>query len=158
VGLDCSAGFVPPAPSGFEFSILPDRSFILGRKSLPVCGQTCGIHDIGIVLATTVIADLEVLHDFKQLMIKKASIHSYDNRYIGTILFSDFLNDINQHAIGGITMIGVLLAAPEYGVNKVSAPIQLQGLETSGNSSALLRHRPLRTQHATFTALGSSLD
>lgn len=29
---------------------------------------------------------------------------------------------------------------------------------TSGNSSALLRHRPLRTQRATFTALGSSLD
>jgi len=76
------------------------------------------------------VADLQVLHDFKQLMIIKASIHSYDNRYIGTILFPDFLNDINQHAIGGITMIGVLLAAPEYCVNKESTPIQLQGMKT----------------------------
>ena len=121
--IDCSAGFVPSTLSCFKFSILPDFSFILGRKSLPVCGQTCGIHDIFIVLATTVVADLEVLHDFKQLVIIKASIHSYYNRYIGTILFPDFLNDINQHAIGGITMIGMLFASPEYCVNKESAPV-----------------------------------
>jgi len=42
------------------------------------------------------VADLQVLHDFKQLMIIKASIHAYYNWYIGTILFPDFLNAIKN--------------------------------------------------------------
>jgi len=32
--IDGSAGFVPPTLSGFEFSILPDRSFILGKEKV----------------------------------------------------------------------------------------------------------------------------
>ena len=84
---------------------------------------------IGIGLSSTEITDLQSFTALKEFLVKKSSVHAYQDRYILSVVAADLFHDMNQHLLSSFPMIRMFAASTKNGVNQITTPNSSAGDE-----------------------------
>lgn len=76
------------------------------------------------------VADAEFLNGSHELLITEPGIHANDDRDVLVVVGPDESNGMLDHFGRRVPVVGVLISAPEYGINNESAPGHLERLES----------------------------
>ena len=128
--VQCPSESLPVPSFAAELRILPDILFLRRSKTLPACCSLAQLDNVLIQLTATDVADMEFFADFEDFLVKKTAVDPYNNRHVASVRFSDLVNHMADHFLDRVAMIGMLIPAAKHGIDKVSAPVHLQWLES----------------------------
>src|SRR6056297_206527 len=122
---------VPIAAFAAKFNILP-IILLPGTIAGPrLAGGVLGKgYDILIQFAAADITNLQLFTCVEDFLIEKAAVHADNNRNIRAILFSDFGDNMLDHFLNRIAMVGVFITTAKDRIDDQSPPVHLQGLKS----------------------------
>jgi len=119
------AKHIPAIAFAAKLCILPDIFFAGFVETLPISCAFGKRSNVLVHLSVANITDTKLLADFKNLLIKKATVNSNNDRNIISVFFSDTIHHVRDHFLDGVTMIRMLVAATKNCINKIPSTIHL---------------------------------
>ena len=86
--------------------------------------------DVSVELAATDVADLQLHEDPEELLIEKAAIQRNDDRYLLMNVFANLLDDVPDHPLGRLGVVGIPVARAKDDIDDEPPPCHPERLET----------------------------